>query len=105
MLIGILSDTHDRVDRAARAVEALRSAGAEALIHCGDLTGPAVVRACGVLPSYYVYGNNDFDRDALRVAMDEVKGVCLGFGGEVALGGRRIAVTHGDSPREFRRLL
>ena len=104
MRIGIISDTHDQVDRTARAVSLLAAEGAEALIHCGDLTGPAVVAACGLLPGYFVFGNNDFNEAALRVAMADIGAICLGRAGEIALGGRRIAVTHGDSALEFRRL-
>jgi uncharacterized protein len=104
MRIGILSDTHDQVVRTAGAVALLVAEGAEALIHCGDLTGPAVVRVCGAVPSYYVFGNNDFDCDGLRRAIDATGGVCLERGGELTLAGRRIAVTHGDSAREVRRL-
>jgi putative phosphoesterase len=105
MRIGILSDTHDHVRRTARAVALLLAEGAEVLIHCGDLTGPEIVAECGVVPSYYVFGNNDFDEDALRAAMTAVGGVCLERGGEIVLSGRRIAVTHGDSAKHFRRLL
>ncbi|HEV3167414.1 MAG TPA: metallophosphoesterase family protein [Isosphaeraceae bacterium] len=104
MRIGILSDTHDQVARTGRAVSLLVAAGAEALIHCGDLTGPAVVYECGGLPSYYVFGNNDFGEKALRGAIQLVNGVCLEWAGQVELGGRTIAVTHGDSAREMRRL-
>lgn len=104
MRIGIISDTHDQVARTARAVGLLIAEGADALIHCGDLTGPDVVRECALLPSYFVFGNNDFDENALRRAMGAIGGVCLGRGGEIALGGRRIAVTHGDVVREARRL-
>jgi putative phosphoesterase len=105
MKIGILSDTHDEVERTSRAVAALVGAGAEALVHCGDLTVPEVVLECGGLPSYFVFGNNDFDRDGLLRAMALVGGRSLGRGGEVVLDGRRIAVTHGDSAGEMRRLL
>lgn len=104
MILGIISDTHDRVARTERAVAAMIAGKAEALIHCGDLTGPEVVLACAELPCHYVFGNNDFDEDALRRAMAETGGVCLERGGEVMLGGRRIAVTHGDSIREVNRL-
>jgi predicted phosphodiesterase len=51
--IGILSDTHDQVARTGRAVAALVARGAEALVHCGDLTGPDLVYECCVLPCYY----------------------------------------------------
>jgi putative phosphoesterase len=104
MRIGIVSDTHDQVARTARAVRALVAESAEALIHCGDLTGVEVVYECACLPSYYVLGNNDFDEEILREAMRVVGGTCLGYGGEVTLAGRRIAVTHGDSTRELKRL-
>ena len=104
MRIGILSDTHDQLARTARAVGLLVDARAELLIHCGDLTGSDVVRACARLPSYFVFGNNDYDETRLRRTMTAVEGVCLERGGEIELGGRRIAVTHGDSVREMRRL-
>ena len=105
MKIGILSDTHDRVDRTARAVAAMVQAGAEVLIHCGDVTGPAVVRKCGGIPTYFVYGNNDYDQDALGRAITAIGGQVLGRGGWIDLGGRRIAVTHGDLVGEIRRVL
>ncbi len=104
MRIGIISDTHDQVARTARAVALLVTQGAEALIHCGDLTGAAVVRECAALPCYFVFGNNDHDEAGLRAAMTAIGGVCLERGGEVVLGGRRIAVTHGDSSAQVRRL-
>ncbi len=105
MKIGILSDTHDHPARTSRAVSALVRAGAEVLVHCGDITGPAVVLECGGLPSYFVFGNNDYDEDALRRAIAEIGGICLERGGTFELDGRKIAVTHGDSARRVRRQL
>lgn len=104
MLLGIISDTHDRVDRTARAVRWLVDAGAEALVHCGDLTGPEVVHECALLPSYYVLGNNDFDESALRSAIVATDGTFLGDGGLITLAERRIAVTHGHLVRVYERL-
>jgi putative phosphoesterase len=104
MRIGILSDTHDQVRRTSRAVRRLADEGAEALIHCGDLTGPDVVYECATLPAHFVFGNNDFDAAGLRRAMAAVGAVCLGWSGQIELAGKRIAVTHGDSSREVRRL-
>lgn len=104
MRVGILSDTHDQIERAAAAVDLLVSEGADVLVHCGDLTGTEMVEACARLPVYYVFGNNDFDEDALRTAIQKNKGVCLEKTGEFVLEGRRIAVTHGDSRRQLRAL-
>jgi putative phosphoesterase len=106
MRIGILSDTHNRLDRTIAAVALLCAEGAEALIHCGDFTGPEVVTACGALPAYFVFGNNDADNvPALRQAMVDVGGTCLEWGGEVALAGKRIGIVHGHMHTDVRRLL
>jgi putative phosphoesterase len=105
MLIGILSDTHDQLDRTRRAVEMLRAAGAEMLFHCGDITEPPLVPICTVLPCYFVLGNNDEDAAPLEAAIRAGGGTSLGWGGEVALDGKRIAMRHGHLSRELKRLL
>jgi uncharacterized protein len=106
MLLGILSDTHDRLARTRVAVDMLRAEGAEVLIHCGDVTWRDVVPICAVLPCYYVFGNNDSDTvPALRKAIQESGGVCLEWGGEVTLAGKRIAVVHGHMRGDVRRML
>jgi len=104
MRIGILSDTHDQVERTRRAVASLLTEGAEALIHCGDLTIPAVVEEIVGAPAYIVLGNCDYYPDDLRLAMRRTGATCLERGGLIELGGRRIAVTHGDSRLELDRL-
>lgn len=104
MRLGILSDTHDQVARTKAGVELLVSAGAEALIHCGDITIPEVVYELAQRPSYFVFGNCDFDLAELRQAIADIGGVCLERGGLISLDGHRFAVTHGDSSREVARL-
>jgi putative phosphoesterase len=104
MHIGILSDTHDQVQRTKVAIALLVKRGAQALIHCGDLTSPEVVYECSIAPSYFVFGNCDHDCQTLREAIARIGGTCLERGGLITLGGRRIAVTHGDSDRELDRL-
>ncbi len=105
MLIGILSDTHDRLARTHTAVQHLIDNGADVLIHCGDLNGPDIVRACAVLPAWYVFGNNEDEFAVLRRTIADTGGVCLDWGGEVTLGEKRLAVTHGHLSRELRQLL
>src|SRR4051794_38153665 len=96
MRIGILSDTHDQLEVTRRAVDLLISESAEALIHCGDLTGPAIVRACAKLPCTFAFGNHDADTvPALERAIAAVRGRCVASGGIVELAGKRIAVLHG----------
>ena len=106
MLIGIVSDTHDKVDRTRDTVRLLRHEGIEVLIHCGDITGPEIVHVCAELPFYFVFGNNDSDSVAdLQQAAEETAATCLGWGGEVVLGSKRIAVVHGHLQADVRRLL
>jgi putative phosphoesterase len=106
MRLGILSDTHDRLIRTHCAVELLLAEGAEVLIHCGDLTGPKIVPLCAVRPCYFVFGNNDADDvPALQRAMADAGAVCLEWGGEVTLAGKRVAVTHGHMRTDVQRLL
>jgi putative phosphoesterase len=107
MRIGIVSDTHDELERTRRAVELLRAEGAETLFHCGDLIESTMVAPCAVLPCYFVFGNNDYDSvPEIRQAIAEFKGaVCLDFGGEVMLAGKRIAMAHGHLTTDVRRLL
>lgn len=104
MRLGILSDTHDRVERTRAAVGLLVEAGAEALFHCGDITIPEVVYELAPLPSHFVFGNCDDDLDVLREAMKTIGGTCLERGGLVELDGHRLAMTHGDSSHELARL-
>src|SRR5579871_942509 len=106
MRLGILSDTHDELDRTRRAVQLLCDAGAEALVHCGDLASPPIVAACAALPGWFVLGNHDADGvPALRQADAEAGVVCLGWGGVVALAGKRVGVAHGHLTADVRRVL
>ena len=54
----------------------------DVLIHSGDLTGKEIVKACGVLPAYFIFGNNDADNVPVlrRGAIGKVDGVSLGCG-------------------------
>src|SRR5690349_2039081 len=100
MLLGILSDTHNRTDAAAAAMRLLRGAGCAFFIHCGDVGGERVLDClAGDAPAVFVWGNNDFAEPELLRYAERLGLQCLGRFGELTLGGKRIAVTHGDDPR------
>ena len=106
MLIGILSDTHDHLERCRRGVEVLKTAGADVLVHCGDLTCAEIVDECAVLPFYFVYGNHDADNvPELQQATHEYGVTCLEWGGEFSKNGKRIAVVHGHMTMDLKPLL
>ncbi len=106
MLVGILADTHDEKQRTRKAVEFLRSEGAEFLIHCGDLIGHEILAICSVLPVYFVFGNHDADMtQILEEAAIGCDAVCLQWGGEITIAGKRIAVVHGHLTMDLRPLV
>jgi putative phosphoesterase len=105
VIVGILSDTHDRADAAHAGVDLLRGAGAGYFIHCGDVGSEAVLDVLAGLPSAFVFGNTDWDRRGLERYAKDVGVTCLGASGELELGGKRFAVVHGDDFALRRRLL
>ncbi|HEY1628897.1 MAG TPA: metallophosphoesterase family protein, partial [Tepidisphaeraceae bacterium] len=65
MNIGILSDTHDRLDNMLAAMQLLRDGGAEFFIHCGDVGGERILDQLAGFPAALVWGNNDWDQAEL----------------------------------------
>ncbi len=104
MLIGIVSDTHDHLDRLRTALRRFAEAGVDIVLHAGDIVSPFMVvpfQEAG-LRMVGVFGNNDGDKLFLR---ERFKGMGdLNFGPyEVELGGRRIVVMH--EPRSLEALI
>jgi putative phosphoesterase len=105
MIVGILSDTHGRTDATKAGVRLLVEKGAEFLIHCGDVGSDGVLDQLTGIPSAFVFGNVDFDRRELAKYAELLGIRCLGSLGELELGGKRFAVTHGDDSMLVRRVL
>lgn len=104
MILGILSDTHDQAKRTIDALRLLHEAGAEALVHCGDVTGPDILALCTGQPLYFVLGNNDYEIE-LSTAAQGMKDVhYLGYHGVIELGGKRIGVAHGHLRKDVHAL-
>lgn len=95
MLIGIISDTHDRLKRTARAVQLFHQARVEAIIHCGDICEQSILALFAGTPTYYVMGNNDDDAELRHAAQSMDNLTYLQQGGMIELAGKKIAVTHG----------
>jgi uncharacterized protein len=97
-ILGVLSDTHDRADAAAAGIATLRAAGAEFFIHCGDVGSERILDLLAGIPCVFVWGNNDCDRKSLGRYAREL-GIRSGDDfAELKIGGKKIAVTHGDNP-------
>jgi hypothetical protein len=100
VILGILSDTHGRRQRTARAVELLERCGAEAFIHCGDVGGAAVLDQFAGRRAWFVWGNID-QRDAARERYAESLGITppRTIPTEIEIDGHLIAVYHGHEPQ------
>lgn len=105
MLIGILSDTHDRTEPMATAMQLLQSRGATYFIHCGDVGSPAVLDFLAGHKACFVWGNCDWDRVELQRYAKLIDIECFGAFGELELDGKKFALIHGDDPSLKRRLL
>ncbi len=82
----------------ARAIEAAKNLGAEAVIHCGDIIGGNTLKASieHGLPIHAVHGNNLGDPVAISRLAWQSNGLLHYHGqdGDLVLGGRRIFITH-----------
>jgi putative phosphoesterase len=97
MKIGVLSDSHDNIWKLEAAMPHLRAT--DAVIHCGDLCAPFVVKRLGEglsgIPIHIVWGNNDGDPWRIsRVAADHPKIRLHGEIARIEIDGVRIGVNH-----------
>ncbi len=96
MRIGILSDTHNRKEVLAAALNVLRREGIDTLFHCGDVTTLETARLMAGFTVHYLYGNGDADGPEIREMLQNANPNCTGglvFSAE--LDGVKIAATHG----------
>lgn len=92
MLIGVLSDTHDRLPAIRAALEWFAAERVGAVIHAGDVVAPFSARVLAGLtvPLHIVYGNNDGERAGLKAVLPQIVDGPLA----VEVGGRRVLVHH-----------
>lgn len=95
--IGIMADTHDNLEAVEAAVEFFNDEGVEQVLHAGDLVSPFVVGALKELESelHFVWGNNGGDHHHVRQKFEKI-GVKPKDFQSLELGGRRIALLHGE---------
>lgn len=97
MKVGLMADTHDRIDAVERAIDFFNRAGVEHVLHAGDLVSPFVAPKFAKLKAklHFVWGNNGGDREHVRVKFGEMDVKPLGNFAALELGGRKIALLHG----------
>lgn len=92
MLIGIMSDSHDHLDRLNRMLERLTAEKIEHLIHLGDFVAPFAMKRVLTFggPKTMIYGNNDGEKKGLKKLFPELQDGPIA----VELGGVRFGLAH-----------
>jgi putative phosphoesterase len=94
MKIGVISDTHDNVEKAEKAVSFFEGEGVEKVVHCGDMVAPFTAEIFDAGFDFYaVRGNNDGEWDLKRVV--EEFGEFYNNIGELEIAETSICVYHG----------
>ncbi len=100
MMLGILSDTHDNMTNAKKAVNLLIEEGSQAIVHLGDYVAPFTLKAIletipPQVPFYGVFGNNDGEKPGLLEAAGRRKAHLTDPPLSLELAGRRLLLLHG----------
>ena len=103
MIIGLISDTHDRLPLIERAVKRLKEERVKLVLHAGDYVSPFTAKPYAELdaPMIGVFGNNCAMTEELKRVYAEVGADLRGYFAEVEEGGLRIALTHGHLKSEM----
>ena len=97
MKIGLMADTHDRLEAVERAVDFFNRERVRHVLHAGDLVSPFVAPKFAGLKAklHFVWGNNEGDREFVRVRFGEIGVEPLGEFASLKLAGKKIALLHG----------
>lgn len=101
MQVGIISDSHDHMERIGQAVHILRERGIEDLIHAGDFVAPfaLIPIVAAKFRLHAIFGNNDGELRGLRTMAEPVGGIHAGPY-RFELGGKRFLVNHAPLARD-----
>jgi hypothetical protein len=97
MKIGIISDTHDNLPNLKTALEALKAEGVTRIFHCGDVCGPAVVRALSDFDLWIAQGNMDRHPGLIRAVESTFGRGHMAWMHKLTLDGYAAALLHGDN--------
>jgi hypothetical protein len=98
MKICILSDSHDNRPLLEAAVRDAQAAGAETVLHCGDVVAPSTLEVLQPfnLPVHVIHGNNTGDLYMMGRISAKAASQTTYYGQDagIELGGRRIFLVH-----------
>lgn len=97
MKIGLMADTHDRLDAVDAAINFFNQENVTDVLHAGDLVSPFVVPRFSRMKArlHYVWGNNEGDREYITAKFREIGIIPQGDFADLELHGLKIALLHG----------
>lgn len=93
--IGLLSDSHGRAETTQHAVDQLVEAGADVLLHLGDVGDDRVLDALAGHRAHVVFGNCDYDWENLAEYAAFIGLTVDHPCGRILVGDRVIVFSHG----------
>ncbi len=96
MILGLISDTHDRIPFIEKAVDLFNQSDVEAVLHCGDFVSPFSLKPFRKLdkPLFAVFGNNDGEKAGLQSMFKRSGWVLNDRPYPLQFNGSKIAMLH-----------
>lgn len=96
MKLGIISDTHDRLDRIEKAGSIFNENKVGLVLHAGDFISPFALKRFAKLQTKLigVYGNNDGDRIMLKEVATELGFELHNSPWEFDIDGKKVVIMH-----------
>lgn len=97
MLVGLLSDTHDRLPAIRALLDYMQKRGVGIVLHAGDFCAPFALKPFieANMPVVGVFGRNDGDHEGIRAFAAQGMGIELFEAPHsFELGGQRILLVH-----------
>lgn len=104
MIVGILSDSHGRLDAIAATLAAFQARGVELVVHCGDIDTIPAVAPFREWTTHFVFGNCDWDQAGLRMAIADIGANLHEPFGHLSIDDVEIAWLHGHESKLMRDL-
>ena len=96
MKIGIISDTHDRLDKIDKSINIFNQKEVELILHAGDFISPFALKRFSKLHTKLigVYGNNDGDILTLKQIADKFGFEIYNSPRELVIGNKNAVIMH-----------
>lgn len=105
MRIGLISDTHNDLQRLNVALERFKQENINVILHAGDITKPAILEAMAGFAVWFAKGNMDRNPQLNPTVKRLFGAEHWGYALSLEFDGVAIALTHGDSWRDLDMLI